>query len=235
MFEEFIPTLIQLCITFILLLYEQWILGLLFAISMPITMLIPIYAAKRVQPYRRRYHQKYDDAVGELGESLLNISTVKDYVQEERQYQKFNHLLSDYIDNTGKNCWEPNQLILPSTDIVCNTDHNTINNLHSSKPLLLQLNTHGWEDDITLGLNKIDLDVSNSIDDIRTFVANNNLETPFLFLDNGACGLTLLDIENYNGKGYCCWPQNYVDMGVWVYFGVDEGAGGDLEKDYNFN
>ncbi len=95
-FEEFIPTMIQLVITLILLFYEQWILGLIFAVSMPVTLGITLYSAKRAQPFRVKHHQKYDDAIGELGESIFNISTVKDYVQEEHQFQKFNHILADY-------------------------------------------------------------------------------------------------------------------------------------------
>jgi len=100
-FEEFIPTLMQLIITVALLLYEQWLLALLFAVFTPLIMLITVYASKRVQPYRKRYHQNYDEAVGELGESLLNIATVKDYVQEKQQFQKFNRLLGAYAYNAG--------------------------------------------------------------------------------------------------------------------------------------
>ncbi len=95
-FEEFIPTAVQLIITLFLLLYEQWLLAVLFAVFTPLIFGITFLENKRVQPLRRRYHQKYDEAVGELGESILNIATVKDYVQEQRQFQKFNSLLGQY-------------------------------------------------------------------------------------------------------------------------------------------
>ncbi len=97
-FEEFIPTLVQLLITLGLLLYEQWILAAIFAVFVPIILGITVYEGKKVQPLRRQYHQKYDEAVGELGETLFNISSVKDYVQEKQQTKKFNNLVKEYIE-----------------------------------------------------------------------------------------------------------------------------------------
>ncbi len=95
-FEEFIPTIIQLAITLALLLYEQWVLAALFALFTPLILWITISEGKKVQPLRKKYHQRYDEAIGELGESLLNISTVKDYVQEKQQFQRFDALLDKY-------------------------------------------------------------------------------------------------------------------------------------------
>lgn len=95
-FEEFIPTLVQLLITIGLLLYEQWLLALIFAIFVPFIFWITAYERKKVQPLRQKFHHKHDEAVGELGETLLNISTVKDYVQEKQQMKRFNHLLDKY-------------------------------------------------------------------------------------------------------------------------------------------
>ncbi len=101
-FEEFIPTFIQLLITLALLLYEQWLLAAIFALFTPLILFITTYASRKVQPYRKKYHQKYDEAVGELGESLLNIATVKDYVQEKQQFQKFQGLLGEYSYNARR-------------------------------------------------------------------------------------------------------------------------------------
>lgn len=95
-FEEFIPTIIQLAITLALLLYEQWVLAALFALFTPLILWITLNEGKKVQPLRKKYHQRYDEAIGELGESLLNISTVKDYVQEKQQFKRFDALLDKY-------------------------------------------------------------------------------------------------------------------------------------------
>src|SRR3989344_3205142 len=98
-FNEFIPTSIQLILTVILLIYEQWILAFIFGIFLPIVTWLSIYASKKVQPYRERHHKNYDQAIGELGESLFNIATIKDYVQEKKQLTLFNALLAKYLVN----------------------------------------------------------------------------------------------------------------------------------------
>ena len=100
-FNEFLPTIVQLVLTVILLFYEQWILALIFTLFMPVILIITFNTYQKLQPYRRKHHQKYDEAVGELGESLMNISTVKDYVQENEQYKKFNLILDDYTSNAN--------------------------------------------------------------------------------------------------------------------------------------
>ncbi len=101
-FEEFLPTFVQLFITVILLIKEQWILAGIFCFFMPIIFWITTYEVRKVAPMRKKYHETYDEAIGELGESLLNISTVKDYVQEEHQYSKFKRLLKTYYDQAQK-------------------------------------------------------------------------------------------------------------------------------------
>ncbi len=101
-FNEFIPTLIQLVLTVGILLTEQWILAVIFILFLPPTIWISVYTSKVIQPIRKEYHQNYDDAIGELGESLLNISTVKDYVQEKKQFAKYEKLLNLYLKNATK-------------------------------------------------------------------------------------------------------------------------------------
>lgn len=118
-FEEFIPTLSQLVITLSLLLYEQWILAAIFAFFIPIILLITIYASRKIQPYREKYHRKYEEAIGELGESLLNITSVKDYVQEKRQFLRFNHSLQEYSTNALLR-WKVSLSILFYRDLFIN-------------------------------------------------------------------------------------------------------------------
>jgi len=96
-FNEFIPTIVQLILTIALLAYEQWMLALIFILFQPAVIAITIYTSKKIQPFRKLHHKKHDEAVGELGESLFNISTVKDYVQEEEQFRKFNEILGQFL------------------------------------------------------------------------------------------------------------------------------------------
>ena len=101
-FNEFIPTIIQMVLTVALLLYEQWILAAIFGLFLPAIVAIVLHAGRRVQGYRKHYHRVYDDAVGELGESLINISTVKDYVQEKSQIRKFNNMMDEFTHYANK-------------------------------------------------------------------------------------------------------------------------------------
>lgn len=96
-FNEFIPTIVQLILTIVLLAYEQWMLAVIFLLFQPAIIAITIYASKKIQPLRKLHHKKHDEAVGELGESLFNISTVKDYVQEEEQFKKFDNIIGEYL------------------------------------------------------------------------------------------------------------------------------------------
>jgi len=101
-FEEFIPTSVQLVITLALLFNEQWILAGVFALFTPIIIGITLYEGRKVQPLRQQYHRKFDEAVGELGESVFNIATVKDYVQEKEQFQRFDGLLKNYVEGSNR-------------------------------------------------------------------------------------------------------------------------------------
>lgn len=118
-FEEFIPTLVQLLMTVGLLLYEQWLLAVIFAVFVPIILWVTIHEGKRVQPLRRQYHHKYDEAVGELGETLFNISTVKDYVQEKQQIEKFDQLITEYVEMSTTR-FDYSSRILTLRDILIN-------------------------------------------------------------------------------------------------------------------
>ena len=53
--------------------------------------------------------------------------------------------------------------------------------------------------------------------------------TPALFVDSGAC--YAISIKDFGMTGFspCCWPQIYMESGVWVYYSVSNGF--DVEED----
>src|SRR3989344_577088 len=76
-FNEFLPTIIQLILTTILLIIDK--------------------TAKQVQPLRKIYLKKHDQAFSEMGQSLSNIGTVKDYAQEKREFGIYSLLLNQFF------------------------------------------------------------------------------------------------------------------------------------------
>ena len=93
---DIIPVLFQILVTSVLLIKTEWHIGLLYIASLPIIIWLNNWNAKRVQPYRKAYHRVFDQATGELAQSLYNVKTVKDYSQEEREHKKYSKLLIEY-------------------------------------------------------------------------------------------------------------------------------------------
>ncbi len=94
--NDIIPVLFQIIVTSVLLIKTEWHIGLLYMASLPMIIWLNNWNAKRLQPYRKVYHHIFDEATGELAQSLYNIKTVKDYSQEEREHKKYSRLLIEY-------------------------------------------------------------------------------------------------------------------------------------------
>jgi ABC-type multidrug transport system fused ATPase/permease subunit len=95
-FSEFIPTIVQLILTTILLIYEEWTIAIIFLIFSSIIFVIINNTAKKVQPLRKIYHKKNEQAFGEMSQSLNNIATVKDYAQEKKEFSTYSSLLNQF-------------------------------------------------------------------------------------------------------------------------------------------
>jgi len=101
-FNEFIPTIIQLILTTILLFFEQWIIAVIFLAFSSLIFLIINSTAKKVQPLRRIYLKKHEEAFSELGQSISNIATVKDYAQEKMEFHIYSSLLGEFFLSSMK-------------------------------------------------------------------------------------------------------------------------------------
>jgi ABC-type multidrug transport system fused ATPase/permease subunit len=76
--------------------------GFVFTLFLPLVLYLVHKTGKQVQPYRQIYHGKFREANWEMNQSLLNIRTVKDYVQEEREGDKYERLLGEYLSLAEK-------------------------------------------------------------------------------------------------------------------------------------
>ena len=99
-FNEFLPTIIQLVLTTLLLFYEQYIIAIIFLVFSILIFIIIDKTAKEVQPLREIYLKKHEQAFSEMSQSLQNIVTVKDYAQERREYQIYSLLLRQFFKSS---------------------------------------------------------------------------------------------------------------------------------------
>ena len=96
--EQMFGASIQIILTTVILIYINKYVGLLFFIFIPVTIYFSVWSAKKLQPYRRKYHKVFKDATWEMNQSIINIRTVKDYVQENKEKEKYQSLLDDYFN-----------------------------------------------------------------------------------------------------------------------------------------
>lgn len=91
-FWEVTPTLVQLVFTLIVLLAVDWRFGASYAVFAPLFILLTYKANKDLYPVRRRRHKSYEIASGKMGQAIININTVKSFVQEENEIRKFSRI-----------------------------------------------------------------------------------------------------------------------------------------------
>ncbi len=95
---EVVPTIIQLSITLLVLFIVDWRFGLSFLMFAPVFVFITVYSNKVVYPLRKKRYKQYEEASGKLGQSIININTVKSFVQEQRETKEFRTLRENIRD-----------------------------------------------------------------------------------------------------------------------------------------
>jgi len=89
---EVIPTLTQLLVTLIVLFIVDWRFGLSFLFFAPLFVFITYKVNKDLQPTRRIRHKNYEIASGKMVQSIININTVKSFVQEKREVKEYSSI-----------------------------------------------------------------------------------------------------------------------------------------------
>ncbi|MDD5031861.1 MAG: ABC transporter ATP-binding protein [Patescibacteria group bacterium] len=88
-FWEVGPTIIQVVMTGVILFLVDWRFGLIFSLFTPIFVYLTAKLNKRISPLRRLRHDLYEEAAGKMTQTIININTVKSFVQEEREVNEF--------------------------------------------------------------------------------------------------------------------------------------------------
>lgn len=99
---EVLPTMIQLFATIIILFIIDWRFALSVFIFSPIIIFITFRTNVSLLPVRKKRFLDYEIASGIMGQSIMNINTVKSFVQERREIAKFSALRKDIRDNEIK-------------------------------------------------------------------------------------------------------------------------------------
>ena len=93
---ELVPTVIQLFITLIVLFIVDFRFGLSFMLFAPLFVYVTFKVNKDLYPIRKKRHKDYEVSFGKMGQSIININTVKSFVQEEKEVKDY-RLIRDAI------------------------------------------------------------------------------------------------------------------------------------------
>ncbi|MEY4577579.1 MAG: hypothetical protein RL701_2282 [Pseudomonadota bacterium] len=95
--EQFLGASLQIVFTSIVLLFVHVGCSLAFIAFLPLVLYQVHHSGKKVQPYREQYHNVFRQASWQMNQSLLNVRTVMDYVQEPREIAKLGGILDRYL------------------------------------------------------------------------------------------------------------------------------------------
>lgn len=99
LFWEIIPTFFQIIFTTIVLFWVSVWFGVTILFFVPIFVWITLKVNKKVHPQRIKIYKKGEEASGLMTQSIININTVKSFVQEKLEVQKFRKINRTIQDN----------------------------------------------------------------------------------------------------------------------------------------
>jgi ATP-binding cassette, subfamily B, multidrug efflux pump len=88
-FWEVAPTIFQIIFTTIVLFFLDWRFGIILLIFVPFFIFLTAKANKEAYPFRKEMYHTQEEAYGLLTQSVININTVKSFVQEEKEHKRF--------------------------------------------------------------------------------------------------------------------------------------------------
>ena len=140
-FWDVAPTLFQISFTTIALFIVDWRFGLVFTFFVPLFILITLRTNRAVFPFRFQRFNAEEEGGGIMAQSIININTVKSFVQEEREKSKLAH----WVNKTAK-------LVTKEFDIIftSNLRRNLVIDLGRISLLILGIFLV-WKGNITIG------------------------------------------------------------------------------------
>ncbi len=102
LFWETIPVVFKLIVTLIILFFVDWRFGMAFLFFSSLSIYLTYRANKIVRPLRKQKYKKYEEASGVLGQTILNINTVKSFNQEEKELNKLSSIYKSILEKAKK-------------------------------------------------------------------------------------------------------------------------------------
>lgn len=168
-----------------------------------------------------------DEKAGFVTNALANYTDYhENFAEVSSKYQKSVLYALDYSLVRGQEYLEQHEEFgmgykMPMTIVLNNESQKLMDELNN-KHIVLSFYVHGTE-----LIQQLIYPPSNVKPEFESINPNTlegwmNLSkeygTPALFVDAFSCGHTPL---GYNEEKHCCWPQIYMESGVWTYYGLD--------------
>lgn len=103
-FWDVVPTVIQTILTTVILFFVDYRFGLMFLFFVPIFVTLGLKANKTVYPYRKKRQDSYEESSGKMTQAIININTVKSFVQEKREQKEYNSIRKKISSDSLKEC-----------------------------------------------------------------------------------------------------------------------------------
>jgi ABC-type multidrug transport system fused ATPase/permease subunit len=101
-FWEALPTFVQLTVTLVALLITDWRIGLSFSVFAAIFVIITYFSNRKMYPVRKKIYRDFEDASGQMAQTILNINAVQSFVQEKRELSEFEKTRARLRENEDK-------------------------------------------------------------------------------------------------------------------------------------
>ncbi len=89
------PTVIQIVFTAAILFWVNWRFGAIFLLFVPLFAVQTLRLNRQLYPLRKARYDKYEVSSGQMAQAIININTVKSFVQENREVKEFKKIRED--------------------------------------------------------------------------------------------------------------------------------------------
>lgn len=95
---EVFPTLAQAILTLLVLFFVDWRFSLSFLLFAPLFLIMTYRSNKTIYPIRKERYKNMEKAAGRMVQSIININTVKSFVQERREVTEYKEITASIRD-----------------------------------------------------------------------------------------------------------------------------------------